>query len=170
MQRVRVILASLIIALVAATSITLFPGGTVLGIEPDPDELKWLSERYPKHIFDFCLDLHPFDPGLRRCLSRQMRIRKQILIDAIDQLGNYNDALALYYECRDYYPISGVVPIGECVATRLILHRKLDFEVVEQLIYEKCDEKWRRHGPLSVRNCAANSANRYRDFGRLPDW
>ena len=170
MQRVRVILASLIIALVATTATTLFPGGTVLGIEPDPDELKWLSERYPRHIFDYCLDLHPFEPGLRKCLSRQMRIRKQVLINAIDQLGTYDDALALYYECRDYYPISGVVPIGECVETRLILRRKLEFEVVEKFIYEKCDQKWRRHGPLSVRNCAANSANKYRNLGQLPDW
>ena len=170
MQRVRVILASLISALVATTAITLFPVGTVFGIEPDTEELKWLSKRYPKHIFDYCLDLHPFDPGLRNCLTRQMRIRKQVLINAINQLGNYNDALALYVECEEYFPLYGVVPIGECVATRLILHSKLDFKVVEQFIYEKCDEKWRWHGPLSVRNCAANSANKYRDFGWLPDW
>jgi hypothetical protein len=170
MQQVRARLAGLIVTLLAITAITLFPGGAALDIGLDSEELRWLSKRYPKHIFDYCLDLHPFEPGLRRCLTRQRRIRKQVLIDAIDQLGTYADALALYTECKEYYPFGGVPPIGECVATRLILHHRLDFEIVEQLIYEKCEEKWGKHGALAIRNCAVNSANSYRHEGRLPEW
>jgi hypothetical protein len=170
MRRVRARLAALIATLSATAAFTLFPGGAVFGIEPDPGKLEWLSKRYPEEIFDYCLDLNPFDPGLSKCLIRQRRIRKRILINAIDELGNYTDARVLYDECKEYYPLFGVVPIGECVATRLILHDKLDFEVVEQLIYEKCDAKWRKHGYLAIRNCAANSANSYREKGRLPEW
>lgn len=163
-------MASLLATLLAPAALILFPGGAVFGIAPDTEELEWLSKRHPKEIFDYCLDLHPFDSGLRNCLSRQLRIRKRILINAIDQLGNYTDALALYNECKEYYPLYGVVPIGECVATRLILHDRLDFEVVEQLIYKKCEEKWRKHGTLAIRNCVMYSANIYLKKGRLPDW
>ena len=170
MLRVRAKSAGLIATLLATTAFTLFPGGAVFGIGPDSDELEWLSKRYPKEVFDYCLDLHRYDPGLRKCLYHQMSLRKQILINGIDELGNYNRAIALYDECKEYYPLYGVVPIGECVAIRLILHHRLDFEVVEKLIYEKCDEKWRKHSVLAVRNCALNSANRYRQDGRLPDW
>lgn len=170
MQQVRARLADPIATLLATIAFALFPAGAVFGSGPDADELEWLSKRYPKEIFDFCLDLYPFDRRLRTCLARQMGIRKQTLINAINQLGNYTDARALYDECKEYYPLNGVIPIRECVTTRLILHQRLDFEVVEQFIYEKCVEKWRKHGVLAIRNCAVNSANSYRYEGRLPEW
>jgi hypothetical protein len=156
--------------LLATAAFVLFPVGEVFGLEPDSDELLWLSKRYPQEVFDYCLDTHPFDPGLKKCLSSQSKIRKQVLVNAIDQLGTYAEARALYDDCKDYHPLFGVVPIGECVATRLILRDKLDFAVVEQLIYEKCEQKWRKSGVLAVRNCAAHSANSYLEKGRLPDW
>ena len=163
-------LVGLSASLLAAGALMLFSAGEVFGFEPDSRELEWLSKRYPQEVFDFCLDTHPFGPGLKKCLGRQMRIRKQVLVNAIDELGTYAEAKALYDECKEFYPLYGVVPIGECVTTRLILHDKLDFAVVEQLIFQKCEEKWRKHGVLAIRNCAAHSANDYREKGKLPDW
>lgn len=122
---------------------------------------------YDEEIYLFCKEAYLFDPKLRKCMVRQTKIKNNILADAIDRIGSYEKAMEIYDRCVEYYPIFGVGRIGYCVDTMLVLDRKLDDDFAEQLIYQKCDEKWRKHGPMSVHNCSANNANYYRNHGKF---
>ena len=132
-------------------------------------DLERYKKRYDEEIYEFCKNAYLFDPALRQCMRRQTKIKNNILADAIDRTGSYDEAIEIYRQCLEYYPIYGVGRIGACVDTMLVLDRKLDDDIAERLIYQKCDEKWRKHGPLSVRNCAGNSANYYRLYGEFRD-
>jgi hypothetical protein len=138
------------------------------------DSYRWKDlERYQKtygeEIYVYCLETYLYDLQLRSCMRRQQRIKNNIIANAIDRIGSYEDAIEIYDECVKYYPVYGVTRIGYCVDTMLILDDKLDDDFAERTIYQKCDEKWRKHGPTSILNCSRNSANFYRMHGEFRD-
>ncbi len=102
-------------------------------------------------------------------MSKQNKLKNNILEYAHDQLGRRSLAQGIYDECLDYYPTSGVKRISKCVKTRLVLRSKLGDETVEKKIYQKCDYKWRKHGLSAIDNCSRMEANYYRDKGTLRD-
>ncbi len=104
-----------------------------------------------------------------RCMRKQIKLKDKILDFAEGQLGERSLAQGIYNECALYYPKSGVTRISDCVKTRLALDRKLDDDVVEKKIYQKCDHKWRKHGSDAIDNCSRTGATYYREKGRLQD-
>lgn len=163
-------LPDLVAASVAIIAIALFPESAVSGDRTSYYELQRYKVQYTEEIFRYCLDsIGRNDPDLGWCMKRQQRIKDNILANALDELGRNSRAMAVYDDCVDYYPVSGVARIGACVDARLILHRKLDDDEAEQAIYQKCDEKWRKHGFRAVTNCSVHGANYYRDKGEFRD-
>lgn len=170
MRERRRIKTGLLVAWTAVACFALFSDNAYSSKDRGFADLDRYRDRYPQEIFDYCEENYLFDPNFRFCLRRQEKIRNNILVHAADQLKSPSHALAVYDECVAFFLLESAAIIGECVETRLILHLKLEEEFVEQFIYEKCDEKWREHSILAIRNCASNSANGFRYKGELPDW
>jgi len=123
---------------------------------------------YDEEIFDYCVDkFGPLAVSLGGCLRENDRLKRRILDDARDQLGKQSLAQGFYDECLQYYPTDGVKPVGECVDTRLYLHRELDDVTEERRVYHKCDWKWHQHGYDSVATCARSEVTFYRRWGRF---
>ncbi len=135
-------------------------------------------------IFDYCVREYNkenksfqsglygrFDIGSKvgACTRRQVKLKDVILGYAQDQLGERSLAQGIYDECIEYYPESGVTRISKCVKTRIVLDSKLEDDIVEKKIYQKCDSKWRKHGASAINNCSITEANYYRDKGQLRD-
>ena len=102
-------------------------------------------------------------------MRRQNKIKTGILNYAHDQLGRRSLAQGIYDDCTDYHPKNGVKRIRKCVKTRLMLDRKLEDDIIEKKIYQKCDFKWRKHGSSAINNCSVTEANYYREKGQLRD-
>ena len=125
---------------------------------------------YTDEIFEFCIDEHgSTGHRMRSCMIRNDKLKKNILSDALDELGRHSLAQSIYDDCVDYYPMDGVARIGDCVETRLDLAGKLKDDTIEKIIYQKCDFKWRKHGFRSIDNCSGAEARYYRDKGKLKD-
>jgi len=138
-----------------------------------------------KMIFDYCVGKYTGAPrsfqsgpygGFGRfaigskvggCMRKQIKLKDKILEYAQDQLGGRSLAQGIYDECTDYYPKNGVARISKCVKTKLMLDSKLEDDIVEKKIYQKCDSKWRKHGSSAINNCSIMEANYYRDKGQL---
>ena len=125
---------------------------------------------YTKEIFHFCVDKYgTTGHKMRSCMIRNDEIKKNIFADARDQLGMQSLAQNIYDDCVDNYPLNGVARIRKCVRTRLVLDDKLKDITIEEIIYQKCDFKWRKHGSGAIENCSRSEANYYRRKGRLRD-
>lgn len=148
----------------------MFAGGAPADFDKRYADLERYRGRYSPEIFDYCEDTYLYDPDFRLCLRRQEKIKNRLLDYATRRLGSYPHAVALYEECTAYFPLDSAEIIGECLETRLVLHSKLGDAAAERVIYQTCDEKWRKHSILAIRNCAANSANYYRETGEFRDW
>ena len=118
---------------------------------------------YAEEIFDYCLDeFGPWSSGLGSCLSKNDELKRRVLKDAREQLGEHSLALGIYDQCLDRHPMVGVKPVGLCVDTRLYLRDKLDDDFEERRIYLKCDQKWRKHGYSAIDNCARREVGYFR--------
>ncbi len=125
---------------------------------------------YTKEIFDFCVDKYgTTGHKMRSCMIRNDKIKKNIFADARDQLGMQSLAQNIYDDCVDYYPLNGVARIRKCVRTRLVLDDKLKDITIGEIIYQKCDFKWRKHSSGAIDTCSRAEANYYRDKGQLKD-
>ena len=125
---------------------------------------------YTKEIFNFCVYRKRLvGSKLKRCLRENDKLKRRILNDAREQLGTQSLAQNIYDDCVDYYPLNGVGRIRKCVRTRLVLDDKLKDITIEEIIYQKCDFKWRKHGSGAIDNCSRSEANYYRRKGRLRD-
>ena len=137
-----------------------------------------------KMIFDYCVGKYTGAPKsfqsapfggfaigskLGGCMRKQIKLKDKILEYAQDQLGGRSLAQGIYDECTDYYPKNGVARISKCVKTKLVLDSKLEDDIVEKKIYQKCDSKWRKHRSSAINNCSITEANYYRDKGKLRD-
>jgi len=132
--------------------------------------LKSYKLRYTEEIFDYCVEKNgPLVSAAGGCMIRQNKIKERILDYAHDQLGRRSLAQSIYDDCTDYHPKNGVKRISECVKTRLMLGEKLEDDIIEEKIYQKCDFKWRKHGSSAINNCAITEANYYRQKGKLRD-
>ena len=148
--------------------------------------LQYYREVYADEIkiFDYCVAKYRKDLKSSRsapfggfaigskvgsCARKQVNIKEKILGYAQNQLGERSLAEGIYDECNEYYPRSGAARISKCVRTRLTLDSKLDDDLVEKMIYQKCDLKWRKHGPGAIDNCSRTGATYYRDKGQLRD-
>ena len=125
---------------------------------------------YTKEIFDFCVNKKgSVGSKLKRCLRENDKLKRRILNDAREQLGRQSLAQSDYDECLDYHPMEGVRPIGECVYTKLYLHRELNDDFEERRVYQKCNLKWREHGYNAVDTCARGEVTYYRRWGKYDD-
>lgn len=125
---------------------------------------------YTEEIFTFCVDAYgTTGHKMRSCMIRNAELKKNILSDALDQLGRQSLAESIYDDCVDFYPLNGVARISECVKTRLDLSGKLQDDKIEKTIYQKCDYIWRKHGFRAINNCSSTEAIYYRDKGFLKD-
>ena len=125
---------------------------------------------YTDEIFEFCVDKYgTIGHKMRSCMIRNDKLKKNILSDALEQLGRQSLAQSIYDDCVDYYPMNGVARISECVKTRLDLGGKLKDDTIEKIIYQKCDFKWRKFGFRAIDNCSSAEARYYRDKGLLKD-
>ena len=125
---------------------------------------------YTDEIFEFCVDEHgTIGHKMRSCMIRNDKLKKNILSDALNQLGRQSLAQSTYDDCVDYYPMSGVNRIGNCVETKLDPADKLKDDTIERIIYQKCDFKWRKHGFRAIDSCSRAQARYYRDKGQLKD-
>jgi len=140
-----------------------------------------------KMLFDYCLGKYnvryvkpksfQFGSGFQRgfpigskvgsCMRKQIKLKNKILKYAQDQLGGRSLAQGIYDGCTDYYPKNGVARISKCVKTKLVLDSKLEDDIVEKRIYQKCDSKWRKHGSSAINNCSIMEANYYREKGKF---
>jgi len=125
---------------------------------------------YTQEIYHFCVYKNRLvGSKLKRCLRENDKLKRRILNDAREQLGTQSLAQNIYDDCVDYYPLNGVGRIRKCVRTRLVLDDKLKDITIEEIIYQKCDFKWRKHGSGAIDNCSRAEANYYRDQGQLKD-
>ncbi|MDC1288210.1 hypothetical protein N8198_10030 [Gammaproteobacteria bacterium] len=125
---------------------------------------------YTREIFDFCVDRHGTSGhNMRSCMIHNDKLKKDILSDALDQLGRNSLAQRVYDDCVDYYPTNGVARISECVETRLDLADTLKDHAIEKVVYQKCDDKWRKHGFKAIDACSRSEARYYRKNGSLRD-
>ena len=125
---------------------------------------------YTEEIFDYCLERNGYIASAAGgCMRRQKKLKDEILDYAQDQLGRRSLAQSTYDYCTDYHPGNGVRRIISCVKTRLMLTKKLEDDVIEQTIYQKCDFKWRKHGASAINNCSIVEATHYREKGQLRD-
>jgi len=132
--------------------------------------LKSYKLMYTEEIFDYCVEKNgTIVSAAGACMIRQNKIKNGILDYAHDQLGRRSLAQSIYDDCTDYHPKNGVRRIRECVRTRLMLDRKLEDDIIEEKIYQKCDFKWRKHGSSAINNCSVTEATHYREKGRLRD-
>jgi len=132
--------------------------------------LKSYKLTYTEEIFDYCVEKNgTIASAAGSCMRRQNKIKTGILNYAHDQLGRRSLAQGIYDDCTDYHPKNGVKRIRKCVKTRLMLDRKLEDDIIEKKIYQKCDFKWRKHGSSAINNCSVTEANYYREKGQLRD-
>ena len=132
--------------------------------------LKQYKLIYAEEIFDFCVEkFGSVESKLGRCLRKNDKLKQRILNDAHEQLGRQSLAQSNYDECLDYHPMEGVRPIGECVYTKLYLHRELNDDSEERRVYQKCNLKWREHGYNAVDTCARGEVTYYRRWGKYND-
>lgn len=132
--------------------------------------LKYLRHKYRGEIFDFCESLHSGKiEMLEECLILQKKRKKIVLARAREKLGSQSRAQAIYDYCRDYHPLQGLIKIGICVDTRLLLKPRVDSDYLEDLIYQKCQGKWAKHGWRAVRNCCLSEGRYFSRYGELRD-
>lgn len=130
--------------------------------------LKSYKLTYTEEIFDYCVEKHgTIASAAGACMIRQNKIKNGILDYAHDQLGRRSLAQGIYDDCTDYHPKHGARRIRECVKTRLMLDKKLEDDIVEKKIYQKCDFKWRKHGSSAINNCSITEATHYSEKGQL---
>jgi len=141
-----------------------------INLENQYYQLKSYKLMYTEEIFDYCVEKNgTIAPAAGACMIRQNKIKNEILDYAHDQLGRRSLAQSIYDDCTDYHPKNGVRRIRECVRTRLMLDRKLEDDIIEEKIYQKCDFKWRKHGSSAINNCSVTEATYYREKGQLRD-
>lgn len=134
----------------------------------DSGLLKRYEEIYSPEVFEFCYELHSAEvKRLGACLNRQEHGKKKIIRRAKKQLGDQYLALALHQECLESYPVYGVNRVGQCVGTRLQLRKKVGSIAIEDLIYRKCEDKWRHSGSMAIDNCCSHEARYYNENGKL---
>ena len=143
---------------------------------PDPysegyfERLDYYDSLYSDEIFGFCKK--HFLLKIRKmgsCLRKQQKLKDAIITNAQDKLGSRSLADSVYNECLDYHPRQGVVRVGSCVETRLMLHEKVEDDSIERVIYRKCEKKWRRNNASAIDTCCAHEGRYYRDNGKLRD-
>jgi len=135
-------------------------------------------------IFDYCVGKYKEEPKsfqsdpfrqfaigskVGSCMRKQIKLKDKILDYAQNQLGRRSLAQGIYDECTDYYPKKGVARISKCIKTKLVLDSRLEDDIVEKKIYQKCDTKWRKHGSSAIDNCSRTEATYYREKGQLRD-
>lgn len=132
--------------------------------------LQYYKEHYSPEVFKFCDELHGGRVSrIGSCVNQQQGIKSRIIRNARVQLGSQSLAVVLYNDCLDYYPLYGVARIGRCVETRLELRDRVKNEAIETQIYQKCEDKWRKHGFRAIHNCCMHEGRYFRERGELRD-
>ena len=143
------------------------PTGERQTVVPDYELLKAYRLKYSEEIFRYCVDrLGAFASGLGGCLLAQSDIKARLFADAQRKLGRRSSVQAVYDDCLDYYPVSGVGRVAYCVHSRIQMREILRDDPVEQEIYRRCDFKWRKQGFRAIDTCSLHRAKYYRDRGR----
>lgn len=134
------------------------------------ERLDYYSSIYPGEIYRFCYLRFSRDiRRIRSCLRKQQKARDAIFVNAQRQLGKQSRARAVYDECLGYHPDNGIVRVGACVETRLMLHDRVGDDATERIIYRKCELKWRHSLASTIDSCCAHEGRYYRENGRLRD-
>ena len=132
--------------------------------------LRYYRGIYSDDIFTPCYRSHVRDiVKMGHCLRKQQKIKDSILARTQRQLGTLALAQAVYDECLDYHPWSGLGRVATCIDTRLVLRARVEDLAIERQIYRKCETKWRKQ-PKAIDGCCRHEGRYYQESGELRDW